>query len=93
MTSEHTYSDAWVCQDCYLAHHYATDDHGAQRWLAGESDTPADREPLSRLDGLEAFDNTDAETGEGIDEFSWSRCDGCGSTLGGERHRLAVWES
>lgn len=28
----------------------------------------------------------------GIDEFSWRRCDGCGSTLGGARYRLAVWE-
>lgn len=23
--------------------------------------------------------------------FSWSSCDGCGSTLGGERHAMTLW--
>jgi ribosomal protein L37AE/L43A len=32
---------------------------------------------------------TDYETG--IEDFSWRRCDGCGSTLGGSRYRLAIW--
>lgn len=27
----------------------------------------------------------------GIDEFSWRSCSGCGSTLGGSRYRLHVW--
>lgn len=27
----------------------------------------------------------------GEDEFSWSRCDCCGSTLGGSRHRYALF--
>lgn len=27
----------------------------------------------------------------GITDFSWSRCEGCGSTLGGARYRLHVW--
>lgn len=27
----------------------------------------------------------------GMDDFSWSWCAGCGSTLGGSRYRLAVW--
>lgn len=27
----------------------------------------------------------------GIDEFSWRSCDGCGSTLGGARYRLALF--
>jgi ribosomal protein L37AE/L43A len=27
----------------------------------------------------------------GIDDFSWRSCEGCGSTLGGARYRLAVW--
>lgn len=32
------------------------------------------------------------ETGweDGITDFTWSSCDGCGSHLGGSRHRLAV---
>lgn len=28
----------------------------------------------------------------GINEFSWRRCDGCGSHLGGARYRFALWE-
>jgi hypothetical protein len=87
-----THSDVWVCTDCYFAHHYgATEVEG--QWFAGDSDTPADRQPLARLDGFELADNTDSETGEGIDEFSWRSCQGCGSTLGGGRHRLAAWQS
>lgn len=31
-----------------------------------------------------------AETGEGVAEFSWSACDLCGSRLGGSRHRIAA---
>jgi ribosomal protein L37AE/L43A len=27
----------------------------------------------------------------GIREFDWSRCDGCGSPLGGHRYRLHLW--
>lgn len=79
-----------------------------REWFAGESDTPSDREPLGLLDGLELADNTcsnhngDDEnectecgrTGyeDGEDTFSWRSCHGCGSTLGGSRHRLAGWE-
>lgn len=37
----------------------------------------------------EIFDcNIDCEN----DEFSWSQCEGCGSTLGGSRHAMTVWE-
>jgi len=86
-----TYSDVWVCTDCYFAHHYgATEHEGA--WYAGESDTPADWEPLHELEGFHLADNTDSNTGDGIDTFSWSSCDGCGSTLGGSRYRLAIFE-
>lgn len=31
------------------------------------------------------------ECGCETDEFSWSPCEGCGSTLGGSRHALTVW--
>ena len=92
-------ADVWVCVDCYFAHHYGAHEHEGQ-WFAGESDTPCDREPLAELPeyGHESHgqqvvsitDWTDSETGEGIDEFSWRSCDGCGSRLGGSRHRLAI---
>jgi hypothetical protein len=85
--------DVWVCTDCYFAHHYGPyqDENGV--WFSNfNSDTPSDREPLSRIVGATyVADNTDSETGDGVDEFSWSTCDGCGSTLGGSRYRLAVW--
>lgn len=89
-TETKTYWDgnAWVCVDCYFAHHYGAHEHDGQ-WFAGENDSPADKEPLSKLEGCELADNTDSETEEGMDDFSWSPCDGCGSTLGGSRYRLA----
>jgi hypothetical protein len=77
-----------VCEDCYLAHHYGAHEHDG-KWYSGESDTPSDREPLSECIGLDLADNTDSENGEGITTFSWSSCDGCGSSLGGGRFRLA----
>ena len=89
--STRTYSDVWVCVDCYVSHHYGAHEHEGE-WFAGDGDSPCDGEPLTLLADFHLADNTDAETGDGIDGFSWSRCDGCGSTLGGSRYRLAVWE-
>lgn len=83
------YTDVWVCTDCYFTHHYGATEHDGE-WFAGESDDPCDREPLAKLDGYNLADNTNSKTGEGMDDFSWRSCDGCGSTLGGSRFRLAV---
>src|SRR5262245_16108506 len=72
--------NVYVCTDCYFAHHYGrtlVDD----QWFAGESDTPADREPLGLLADYDLADNTDSDTEDGIDEFSWASWEGCGSTL------------
>lgn len=91
MTTREDYGNVMVCHDCYFAHHYGAHEFEGQ-WFAGESDTPCDREPLARLEGLELANNVDAETGEGIDTFSWSACEGCGSTLGGPRYRLSLWK-
>ncbi len=87
-----TYSNVSVCEDCYFAHHYGAREIDGQ-WFAGDTDTPADREPLALLERYELSDNTDSETGDGIDTFSWQSCDGCGSHLGGSRYRLALFES
>lgn len=84
------FSDATVCVDCYFAHHYGAREINGE-WFAGESDTPCDREPLALLANHELADNTDSETGEGMEDFSWRSCEGCGSTLGGSRYRLAVF--
>jgi hypothetical protein len=83
-------TDVWVCTDCCFAHHFGAHEHDGQ-WFAGESDIAADRQPLVLLEGYELADNTDSETGEGIDDFSWRSCDGCGSSLGGSRSRLSTW--
>ena len=37
-------------------------------------------------------DNTNSETGEGITDFSGSACGACGTTLAGNRFRMATWE-
>lgn len=84
------FSAAWVCLDCYLADAYGVTERGG-RWFVGESDEPADREPLALLAGFDLTDDTDSNTGDGIDGFSSSACAGCGSTLGGARFRLAVF--
>lgn len=95
--SAQDYGDAWVCVDCYFAHHYGAT-HVDGQWFAGESDTPCDREPLALLEGYDLADNTypEGDNPEDPDEtgeqsFSWASCDGCGSKLGGSRHRLACF--
>lgn len=85
------HANAEVCTDCYFAHHYGYRWDGRE-WYAGESDEPCEREPLALLAGYDLADNTDSETGEGIDTFSWHSCEGCGSGLGGARYRLALFD-
>lgn len=72
----------WFCVDCLLA--------------AVNGDEVEDSAQLERIyAGLTALGphlvpNFDAETGDGIYEFSWRQCDCCGSRLGGSRHRFAT---
>ena len=97
----------WVCTDCYFAHHYGVREHDG-KWYAGESDEPSELKPLGKVWDDELTDNTcadhdgtddkvcthcrEATYEDGMEEFTWRSCDGCGSHLGGSRHRLAVWE-
>jgi hypothetical protein len=37
-------------------------------------------------------DNVNSETEEGMTAFAHSPCQCCGSTLAGERFRMAIWE-
>lgn len=84
---------------------FAETDAGLQvtEWFAGESDQRCEGgEPLRLLpDDREVtdwtYDYSDPEYsmevdryGDGQRDFSWSSCDGCGSHLGGSRHRLAI---
>jgi hypothetical protein len=72
MTTTDKYLPQWVCVDCYFAHHYGATEHEGE-WFTGESDVPADREPLCKLREYDLADNTDSETGEGIQERLQSR--------------------
>lgn len=45
---------------------------------------------MSQLEGEEVTLNCEEDCES---NFSWSRCDGCGSPLGGDRHRIAIWEN
>lgn len=76
-----------VCEDCYFAHHYGVRViNGA--YYSGDSFIAAYCKPLSRCDGLELADNTDAETGFGLTTFSGWPCEGCDSHLAGKRFQL-----
>lgn len=85
----------WVCECCYLAHHYPDvecDSCNHSKPLLGALDPDADysdwtydwSDPMS-AEWIEKW-------GDGKREFSWSRCDGCHSHVGGSRYRLAEWE-
>lgn len=59
----------WVCTDCYFAHHYGIHEHPDQPgiWYAGDTDTPADRKPLSDIEpGRELTDWTDSNLWEQV---------------------------
>lgn len=89
------YSELWVCVDCMLIH---------ANGECGERD-PGEPEPLCLIGpdddlsmGLfaehhaDGCTDSDREAGCNCEThtFSWSRCDGCGSTLGGERHAMTL---
>lgn len=92
MTRE-TYT-IWTCVDCMFVQ------------ANGETEGEPDRPPLGLLDGVEVtlgLMQEEHDTGcTAIDdggececetqEFSWRQCEGCGSTLGGSRHAMTVWE-
>lgn len=88
----------WVCYDCAAMH--------ANGELGDDSYTP-DREPWNLLPDADiAAGLSDDEHECGIDpdlrghvecdceirDFDTSRCDGCGTTLGGSRHAHAVFD-
>jgi hypothetical protein len=87
---EANYLNGWTHLDPPGRIEYTDNELMITQWFAGDSDTPCDREPLLLLDDYELADWV--VDGEGIDEFSWSSCEGCGSGLGGSRYRLALYE-
>lgn len=91
----------WVCVDCYETHHGVREAEEAPD-CEPLALIPASAEVTAGLMAAEHADDcpnvTDGEwTGDAEcecerTEFSWARCDGCGSTLGGAREALTVWE-
>jgi hypothetical protein len=76
--------DLWFCIDCTIAH--------CNGDMPEDPDRAAEVEAgFSRLGGNPAMN--DGEFGEGEQSFSFSECDCCGSTLGGSRHRFALFEA
>ena len=95
----------WVCIDCIL--HLANGECGSCHEDHPDSEPLSKVEEdyitlgmaweqhdsscvYSRLDGpnIAALESLcDCET----QSFSWSQCQGCGSTLGGERHAATLW--
>lgn len=75
--------NAWVCRDCYDKHHSHPLDHEA---LA--QDNRSETDLLKHLNDCALHDNTDSNTGAGINEYSTSECDGCRTFIAGTRYRL-----
>ncbi len=92
----------WVCTDCYMAHHYGTDDRYVEfsdEWDRDTYEMKAAEMDLTDwscdpdLIGDDEIENGRREfSWQGRREFSWQSCDLCESRLGGSRYRLAVWD-
>jgi hypothetical protein len=79
--------DLWLCTDCTIA--AVNDDYSGMeepRALEVQCAIVA----VCKVLGGPLVYHADAETGEGIKDFSWFPCHCCGSRLGGERTRFAV---
>jgi hypothetical protein len=76
-------TNLWVCVDC--ARVIANGDY------EGLDDETAEtiHDAVARDDGRNWVLSSGGDGG-GVDAFSWSPCDCCGSTLGGARYRAAI---
>ena len=76
--------DLWLCVDCTMV--------AVNGDSTGIEDDEREAEVCAAVEamGPHLVPNSDSETGEGQDEFSWRPCDCCGSSLGGARERFAL---
>lgn len=96
-TDTRQHATIWVCVDCHMtdAQGEVSADAETEPWSHANGElehTPGMiyDEHTCHDDGLtapERNDDCECET----TEFSWSMCEGCGSTLGGSRHAYTVW--
>ena len=93
--------DLWLCVDCLFVSVVGNYEHIDYHYGRGESPGRGElrdgaRERAAEVDaglarlGPNLVTDHDSETGLGIEEFSISRCDCCGSKLYGARYRFAV---
>lgn len=106
ITETATPTTYWVCQDCYFATEGDVDDESTpdREPMNLISDTAtvtvgliADAHDDECPVWLGDPNHPDVPVREAECEcerqtFSWRRCDGCGSRLGGSREALTVWE-
>lgn len=76
--------DLWLCTDCLL---YAVN--------GDTSGIESDKREKEVVEGVNALGpnlvpDFDSDTQDGIEEFSRTPCDACGTRLAGERHRFAI---
>lgn len=94
----------WVCQCCMLAHANGEccpdEDHGGdgiQPWAAWDDRHHATMGLLAEEHhgecpvNIEGSHNAVEECDCERTHFTWSRCDGCNSFLGGERWAFTMW--
>ena len=83
--------DLWLCDDCTL---YAVNDDlsGIDYYLSGKEAEKRRKEVTKGVHALgkHLVPDFDSETGDGIEEFSRTACDACGTRLAGGRHRFAT---
>jgi len=80
------YDNLMVCDECALVIANGEIDDGTDR---GQQIADAQVEQWGELAiGLTLACGDDEDE---CDYFSWRRCDGCGSTLGGGRHKAVVF--
>jgi hypothetical protein len=90
----------WVCVDCYFAHHGAEDDPSHTPDCEPLNLVPESADVTSGMfwEQHECLPDTEWDDVPADHEceceqrsFSSSRCQGCGSHLGGAREALTVW--
>jgi hypothetical protein len=98
-TATTNHATIWVCVDCHFTYHGVDDEPHPDAWSREPASTVTPG--LVASEHLADCPNVDHDTGEWLGmgdcpgcediDFSWSRCEGCGSTLGGSRHAYTVW--
>lgn len=77
-----THDDLCVCTDCYMF-----------VCIGSVGDLDMVIEAALEAIGGHMYPDTNSETGDGIDEFSWRPCRCCHSKLGGARYRMIVLDA